>query len=532
MEYNRIVYPERAEYLNEDIFQSYKVFLNHWNDLASKFKSNFEESILRRVSKTLIVVGEQSSGKTLLANKIDQDFRATKEKCRENTIEYDRSNIWHRIVSGVGKNNDLIKSNTDKSVLLHIENNAEWVERVKSFCGANSDRTCVIIADNCENHYFIQGIMGMTDTEFLQFGYTETLLTSAAQRFVTLCRTDLRGAMFAMFTNNSSFAESFYEKVNKLHNRLVETIPLPIPSPQDKETIIRVNTNRLNPFSYWYCLDRAGVEEKLNVLEKIKSEAGFKDVFEAVDNAIQKASPSRVGRPPKKCLLTLFAFTDQNDITGKVEELGIAEIEKNINNNEFVDIATFKNNWQDFLSFGDVRKGKLLQSEWNLRIVLAGNQFTSLLLSQKYRSETKKIIESCLKYHGPGTQTETIRNHKDALENDLSILSTIPQIDLSAFWASGQVRSHQYEKELLELFPNYNKSDEGFLSYRPDWVVEPYSVCKLASSRDSNIASVNDAIRREAIVCEFTALKDFNKTTVQTYLNRKISNYVNILQDQ
>ncbi|PKN22183.1 MAG: hypothetical protein CVU68_04935 [Deltaproteobacteria bacterium HGW-Deltaproteobacteria-3] len=79
MDYNRIIYPERAEYLNEEMFQSYKVFLDHWNDLATKLKSNFEETVLRRVSKSLIIFGEQSCGKTLLANKLTQDFKETEE---------------------------------------------------------------------------------------------------------------------------------------------------------------------------------------------------------------------------------------------------------------------------------------------------------------------------------------------------------------------------------------------------------------------------------------------------------------------
>ena len=77
MKYNRIIYPERAEYLSEQKFRSYKVFLSHWNALSSKIKSNFEEARLRRVSKTLIVYGALNTGKTLLANKLSQDFIST-----------------------------------------------------------------------------------------------------------------------------------------------------------------------------------------------------------------------------------------------------------------------------------------------------------------------------------------------------------------------------------------------------------------------------------------------------------------------
>jgi hypothetical protein len=47
MEYNRIIYPERAEYLSEQKFRSYKVFLSHWDALSAK-KSR--ETMRKRIS--------------------------------------------------------------------------------------------------------------------------------------------------------------------------------------------------------------------------------------------------------------------------------------------------------------------------------------------------------------------------------------------------------------------------------------------------------------------------------------------------
>jgi hypothetical protein len=40
---------------------------------------------------------------------------------------------------------------------------------------------------------------------------------------------------------------------------------LPMPDGAEKETVVRVNTNRLNRVPYWFCLDKAGPEEKLAV---------------------------------------------------------------------------------------------------------------------------------------------------------------------------------------------------------------------------------------------------------------------------
>lgn len=103
MDFNRIIYPERAECLSEQKFRSYKVFLSHWDTLSAKIKSNFEEIHLRRVGKTLIVYGAQSTGNTLLASKLSLDFNATAAALRNGTsLTYEDSNLWHRIVTGSG----------------------------------------------------------------------------------------------------------------------------------------------------------------------------------------------------------------------------------------------------------------------------------------------------------------------------------------------------------------------------------------------------------------------------------------------
>lgn len=533
MEYNRIIYPERAEYLDEEKFRSYKVFLNHWNDLAAKMKSNFEESSLRRVSKTLIIFGEQSSGKTLLANKLTQDFNETESQSRvSNPLEYNQANIWHRLVSGFGKNPELIRSNTSSAALLHIENQKDWVSKAKGFCGSNSTRTCLIVADNCERDYFVQGLLGMTDDQFLQIGRTDALISAAAQRFVALCREDLRGAMIVMFTNDDIFSIAFEDEVNKQHKNLVETTNMPTPGAREKETVVRVNTNRLNPFSYWYCLDRAGVEEKKNVLHTINDAKGFKDVFEAVDRAIQKASPTRIGRPPKKCLLTLFLMTDSRDITGLIENLGLGDFERNVTPNTFVDVVTYKDGWASPFALGDDRQKRLLQSEWSFRIVLVGNQFASALLSGSQNGLVKNIIELSLRYHGPGTQAVTLESYRSEFASLLSRFNGITVSDLSSFWSAGQLRSQDYERSLKNLFPTYNTGSTGFLNYRPDLVIEPYVVCELSQSASDNDGHINDAIRRNAIACEFTAIKELSLSTLQTYLNRKLPNYVEVLQEQ
>ncbi|MBV7470916.1 hypothetical protein [Aeromonas sp. sif0611] len=539
MEYTRIIYPERAEYLSEQKFRSYKVFLSHWDALTEKIKSNFEEAHLRRVSKTLIVHGAQSTGKTLLANKLSQDLQSTAALLQSGVpLIYDESNMWHRTVSGFGRNLELVSDNTRATALLHIEDDSEWISKAKQFCGSNTGRTALVVADNCERDYFIQGLLGLNDIQFLQIGRTPSLIRSAAQRFVALCRGELKGAMLLMFTNDTQFAHDFESAVNSQHQGLVETTSMPMPSPRDKETVIRVNTNRLNPFSYWYCLDRAGIDEKKNTYRTLTASSspttlgGYKAAFEAVDQAIQRATPSRIGRPPKKCLLTFFVLIDKDDVGGIIDALNLGTHSRNVNPTPYLDIVTYSDNWTCSLNFCDERQRKLLQSEWNLRIVLVGNQFVSVLLSGTQQTLVKKLIDAALVYHGPGTHTATITSHKQSIGNDIATLASLGSSNNATFWSLGQVRSGQYESELRTILPQYSTSKPGFMSYLPDYAPEPYRKCELSLSTSDTDADINEAIRRSAIACEFTALKDTSGSQLQQYLERKLPNYVEIMQEQ
>jgi len=539
MEYNRIIYPERAEYLSDQKYHSYKVFLSHWDALSTKIKSNFEEAHLRRVSKTLIIYGAQSTGKTLLANKLTQDFSTTTTALQSSAnLVYDDSNIWHRTVSGFGKNLELINENTRSTALLHIEDDINWITKTKQFCGNNTNRTALVIADNCERDYFIQGILGLSNLEYFQIGRTSTSVRSAAQKFVALCRGELRGAMILMFTNDDSFAQEFEAAVNTQHQGLVQITAMPMPSPRDKETVIRVNTNRLNPFSYWYCLDRAGIDEKkstyrtLTAVSNPTSPGGYKAAFEAVDRAIQLATPSRIGRPPKKCLLTFFVLNDTNDVQGHIDKYSIGQYTRNINANPLIDVVTYSDEWTSSLKFGDIRQRKLLQSEWNLRIVLVGNQFISTLLSGTQRSLIRNVIDSVLVYHGPGTQSYTLAAHKIGIDASVAALGLLAFTTNSNFWALGQVRSGQYESELRAILPNYSTAMAGFMRYMPDYSPEPYKPCELSTSSSDTDSEINEAIRRKAVACEFTSIKDSSALQLQTYLDRKLPNYVEVMQEQ
>lgn len=293
-----------------------------------------------------------------------------------------------------------------------------------------------------------------------------------------------------------------------------------------------------NSFSYWYCLDRAGIDEKKNTYRTLTAAptsaapGGYKAAFEAVDRAIQRATPSRIGRPPKKCLLTFFVLTDRDDVRGAVDMFALGDHSRNVNDNAILDVVTYSDDWTATLRFGDERVRKLLQSEWNLRVVVVGNQFVSALLSRAQRPQVRRLIDATLVYHGPGTQTYTLAAHKSAIDTDVAALVALPYSNNAPFWALGQGRSSQYETELRAILPQYSTARPGFLHYLPDYSPDPYRPCELSLSASEADSEINEAIRRNAVACEFTSIKDITAQQLQTYLDRKLPNYVDIMQEQ
>ena len=260
IEYQGIQFPDRAESIGE--FSRYKVFLEHWRPLGEKLKELYEGLALRRDSRTLAIYGGQGDGKTLFANKLVKDFHHTQSSIRDNDFHVDLNNLWHRISGGQDHSESLIRSATHKADLLLVENDKKWVSTTTDWLEARKDRHCIIVADNAERAYFRQGLVDLSDLEFMQHGDTLGVMKLAAQKFVDLCRKQLRGSLFVMLSNDDIFLLEFQDAVDQQHVGLVSLQSLPLPNGPDKETIIRVNINRLNHISYWYCLDKAGPTEK------------------------------------------------------------------------------------------------------------------------------------------------------------------------------------------------------------------------------------------------------------------------------
>ena len=532
-EYQRIVYPERAEYLADDtIFSGYRIFLDHWNEITSYLQESYEVLRVRRFSKALIIFGKQGCGKSVLASKITGDFQRTKASLAAKAPFYDTDNIWHRI-SGGGSDRAQISNVTQATtatVVLQVENKKEWVQEAEKLVAGNRDRSCLVIADNCEKDYFLRGLLDISDDAYLQSGRSTTALRAAAHRFVELCRTSLRGCFFVFFTNDEDFALAFDSHVNNQHKGLIDIRDLKMPSDAQKEAIVRINVNRLNAFSYWLCIDRAGPDEKIAVWRTLKSAETFPATFQAVDNAISSSTRNREGRPARKCALNAFVFlsgTNLKDTFDSAADIGDYE---DLYVGQTFRIRIYRSEWDAIFDPG--REHRMLSSEWCLKVILANDSAVAALLAGS--DLAKRLVEQATIYHGPGTHNTTKLAYVAGLNAlDAEIAGSFSTPDNSAFWAKGSVRNHDYEARLKQFFPSYNTKSGGFMSARPDLVLSDYRPCSVLAATTDGLDAINIAIRREGNAVEFTAIKDFTFTKLVSYLReQKIGNYISATQEQ
>lgn len=528
--YQGILFPDRAESLQD--FKAYKVFLDHWDSLASEFQDLYEGLAIRRESRALGVYGAQGTGKTLFATKLLGDFQHAKGALDEAALAPDDTNLWHRITGGRHLSKELIEKATHSADMILIDNEKGWVEKTAEWLAARKDRHCILVADNAERAYFRQGLIELSDAEFLQLGDTDEAMKMAAQHLVTHCRTDLRGSLLLMLTNDDIFLLGLHEAVQAQHSELIRLEQLPLPKGPDKEAIIRVNTNRLNPISYWYCLDKAGPDHKRTVREAITGASNFPDSFQAVNQAIRTAPPARFGRRARKNQISLVVLSDGPESAFQgLPNLG--ELERSEFEHKWAGARLYNTEWAR-AAVPDERERHLLESEWNLRLVVLGRPFVASLVlgDPAHRQRCAEVLEPLKQVLGPGTHQTTRGENAQAFKDMIERWPDTTHLDLSTFWAKGQARAADYEAVLQDLLPGYNKTAKAMLSYRPDFIVEPFTPCAVTAAISAEIEAIHAAIQRRAHVFEFTAQRTPSEGSIRDYLADKLRNYVQITQEQ
>lgn len=428
----------------------------------------------------------------------------------------------------------MITYSASNAELLHIEDDKDWVNKARDFAKHHPDRHRIIVADNAERGYFRQGLFEMGDAEYIQLQDSIELTTQAAQRLVGLCRGELRGTLFVVLSNNDLFLLALDDAIEAQHSGLMTVTELPLPGGHEKETIVRVNTNRLNRVSYWYCLDKAGPQEKIAVKRALEGASTFPESFAAVNNALATASLARVGRPARQNYITLICLVPDDEVSS-FDATPIGPIERTELEHKWAAIHLFNNNWCPAPI--PERERKLLESEWKLRLVLVGKAFVAALSAVKesgdsYATACADFLEVAKRVHGPGTQEST---HAKTREDFIAAIDSWPdtaQIDLDDFWGKGQTRSGDYEDSLRKVLPGYDTGSAGFLGHRPDYVVTPFQPCSILGATSEETQAINAAIRRTAHVFEFTASNELSTERIASYLGKKMSAYVNVTQEQ
>lgn len=523
--YPGIRFPDRAEALES--FDGYRVFLDPWAPIADALRPHWEAAARRSASHIFAIHGPQGAGKTLLTRKLGADFETSKRDLRR--LIPDENNFWHRVSGGREFDGHLIREATGDTDFLIVKNESTWPAEAEIFAAGQRADARVLLADNAERAYFRQGLVEMTDMQFLEAEASPALNRLAAQRLVDKLRTTLRGTLLVLLSNSSTFLNSFQAAVEEQHRGMMSVTNLELPGAREKETVIRVNTNRLNPSSYWSAIDQGTIHDREALREALNGDTTFPDSFRAVDTAAQ----NRTGRPALRNVITLIVLANLDDAadlnTAVVGDVKRTEVEEG-----WMSLRAYENSWAP-PPIGD-REGKLLEPEWTLRVAVLGNPFVRSLLAAgagdaDQSAQVGALLSDLQTFQGPGTRDLTRQRLTERFIAKIRGWVHHNE-DVSAFWNAGQGRSVRYESALSSVLAGYNTSSLGFLSYRPDYVVSPFSPAAVSDAPDGTNDAIRAAIQRTAHVFEFTAINVADPRLISNYLGEKLPNYVQVVQEQ
>lgn len=516
-------YPDRAESLPD--FERYRVFLDHWQPLINELSSMRRALFARRESRTLGIFAPQGSGKTLFARRVAGDINKSMT-----ATEYDEENLWHRIaVDEFTDRSRIVASASNLKVLLRDAGHDDpWAEDLKAFVDHPTNRAIVLL-DEADQAYMQLRLLGMEMDQFLNSSDQDRLLKASAEKFVKQCRTNLRGTLFVMLSNRRDFLDTFAAAVNGQHEGMMAVKELPAADGPTKEKVVRINTNRLNSFSYWYCINNATPVRKSAIYNALAGAGTFPAAFMAVDAAVSDAVQTRTGRPAIKNHLTLCVLHENPDITALENAFGRKTTEFSDTD---VQILTWTDGWASALmGSGGQQSAYMLESEWNLRIVLLGPKFVGPLLALKPSVEVlRDAFKILFEVPSPYAQPKTLKDTETARRQAILQVQVSNLIPTQAFWAAGQGRSVQYEGSLRQVFSSYNQGTTHLTGFRPDLIHADYGECSVLNVGKNDPTAITSAIRRRANFVEFTAVQNVTKSSVVDYLAQKIRNYVRLME--
>lgn len=521
-----IRFPIRAERLESDLFEDYRVFVEFWDQLTTHLSDAFRALHLREEASILGIHAPQGAGKTMFARQLIADFESTREAIRDGVVA-NSDNLWHRIASGSSLDAETITTLSAEVDVEQVSGDEAWAKNLSDRVKTRGKPTIAVL-DSIENVYFVRGLVDVDPASLMALRASGGVADPAGEELVRLARNELAGTLIILLTNDEAFLDRLRDEVERRHEDSFTKLPLPLPDSASKERVIRANTNRLNGVSYWACLDRAGPAEKEAVRDKLLDATTFPGAFKAVDRAIRSSVSPRPGRPARRNLLTLVVLTD--DETAAVTLPGAVALGEPEVEDRWCASVQFDTGWVP-RSMGE-RAAAMLESEWLLRVTVLGGDFCRALLRAAIDVPSGKACKALLQtFHavlGGTSALQERENFRDTIHSQINDWPDVAAVDLADFWGRGQNRSTLYEPPLKGMFPTYDTASQNFLNYRPDLVVSQFSPCSILQATSKT--GIPAAIQRNAHIMEFTATRAATAASINSYLNPKLLNYVRITE--
>ncbi len=534
-----LLFPERAEYLADRRFDSYRVSLEHWKTLASTFRDAFETVYERGSARVLLVHGGQGHGKTLFAQTLEKDFLNS-----TGSASPDPGNLWHALAGGSPPNSATIARATQTTAFHRVDARPNWLATEREFAKQNTQAIRIFLFDDAQKDPFVREWADLPQPDYARLkaeGHRGTALESVAERIVEDCRGDFRRAVFVLLSNDSVYLDDLQTQIDRSHQGLALRVELPLPAPAVKEEIVRINTNLLNPRSYWFCLDQGGPDEKKHALSTLKGDRGFLDSFQAISRALAaQQRAKRAGRPANKNLLTLVTLgTVPAEVVSFLEDRAMEPDEQN--SGRHLGVWMFRNRWASALKLepgGDhSRRASLVESEFSLRWVAFDMVATRILCDAPDDDGLAAKLITVLR-HAPsiGASREVKVHDKGVIDQtnaDLDRLASDPEVSAFAkrFTSLGQQRSQIYEPAIAKRMGlPLSRGLREWTSLKPDVILEEYKPCAVTSAPTSDDKAIELAIKRGCHVIEMTAHLRADMDGLDAYLGNKVKVYAELLE--
>ncbi len=555
--YDELEFPRRAEYLDE--YNNYKVEITHWKDLCLQLGKQFRTVYQTRSAAVILVHGPMGSGKSLFCKRLLEDYNRTSKgnpakgeapQCKPDL----QSNLWHALIAAPEPSEEQIHEATQKARVSQVSG-AE-LKMIRETAPDENVRVRVFLLDDAHKDPMVRPWTDIDVTDFYESRQRgpDALIARVAQDIDTACRNNMRRSVIVMFSNDRKWLEDLKGHLDRCFGDLATLVDMPVPQPRAVERIVRVNTNRLNKVSYWYCVDAAKPEKRRDVRQALNDQKkGFTNSFNAVSDSL--AGDGRRRGPPRD--RNVFTIVTLGAKCAAVQEfLEDREIEAttlHTDNSHHIGAWEAWDAWASKINKKFLRGSRMLESEFMFRWVSLDMVATYALLQTPATNDLgDRIWKLIAGRPWVGDGDETTEKWRSACNEVNAALDTAPYTPADVqkladdFHHLGQTRSTIYEPALkLRAGGEYGRGFAVYKSVRPDLIVKElidnvdygeYKPCELTqaapkSTSDKDIdKAIADAMLRTGHAIEFTAFLDDKLAKLEDYLSEKIVNYAGMLE--